>query len=188
MVIPSDYVPDDPPAAGQHGSDVYDHARLFVDMAPHIDTLIDLAKGASVILELGVRTGVSTWAFLTGMSKIGFLLGVDFDQRIVADNWLPPQVIDDSRFMFIEGSDTDPELVATYPFEPDIVMIDTSHTFDQTLAELAIADSIQAKTIILHDYALPDVRDAVNGFLDCASYDVSLVEQSQWGLVVLSRT
>jgi predicted O-methyltransferase YrrM len=187
VVRPRSYPEYDPPAIGQHGKSLQEHAKAFVDMEPHVDALVSLAKDCKVILELGVRSGVSTWAFLTGLPEDGKLIAVDFDERIINERWLPPQVANDPRFEYIEGDDTDPGIIKRFPLSPDLVFIDTSHTYEHTFKELRIVSLIDAKKIVLHDYALDDVRNAIEKFMESNPYKIAFIEESTWGLAVLER-
>lgn len=190
MVRPESYLLFDPPAARAHGKTYKEHARLFVDMEPHVDTLVEYAGKAKRILELGTRSGVSTWAFLTGLPEDGTIISVDFDERLMVEGWVPPQVTEDPRFRFIEADDTDHDtfimLAETFP---DIVFIDTSHTFAHTLLELTLYSQAVPEYFILHDYALDDVKNAVETFLvSNKDYEIEKVEESPWGLVILTNT
>lgn len=102
-------------------SDIYLHLPRFVDMVSELD--------AQHVIELGTRSGVSTVAWLHGLSKTGGrLTSVDIDPgpELEADNWT-----------FIQGDDLDPVVVST--LEPaDVVFIDTSHHYDQTVRELNV--------------------------------------------------
>jgi predicted O-methyltransferase YrrM len=176
----------DPWNIGTHYATLKEHAEGYVDMAPHVDTLVRLASECNTILELGVRSGVSSWAFLTGLPKDGTLYAVDIDSRIMDDKWLPPQVAEDDRFIYTEGDDLDPFLVIAYPSRPDLVFIDSSHEYVHTYAELIMAAGLKASRIVLHDYNLEQVRLAIQDFRAFHSeYEIELVEDSQWGLVVL---
>jgi len=177
---------EDPYNIGQQGTNYLEHAEMFVDMYPHINTLVELARTSHTILELGTRSGSSTWAFLTGLPVNGALTSVDRDPRIAKEGWLPPQVRDDPRFTFIEGDDLDTDIIARYPKAPDLVFIDTSHTYQQTLQELYMVTDLQPLRIVLHDWVLEGVENAVMDFLRVTrQYRIEQIEKSQWGLAVL---
>lgn len=154
-----------------------DHARHWADMVPHLETLTSQASHATSVVELGVRGGVSTWALLDGLPADGRLVSVDIDHGCL----VPPRVRDDPRWTFIVGDDHAVNLPAA-----DLVFIDTSHEYHHTRDELALAERLGAKVIILHDYMLPDVADAVDGFVRRSDWWLA-VEHSDWGLAVLRR-
>ena len=158
-----------------------DHARSWGDMVPHLATLSAYAAKSQVIVELGVRGCVSTWALLDGLPTDGQLVSVD-----IAEPTIPHAIAGDPRWTFLLGDDRDGETQAQLPIA-DLVFIDTSHEYHHTLDELALAKRLDARLILLHDWNLPDVADAVRGFVDRTTYRIGLIEPSAWGLVGLWR-
>lgn len=160
---------------------LHQHAATTVDMVPHVDTLVRLAYRADLAVEFGVRTGVSTWALLDALAPDGALHSWDIDAAVLER--VPYRVRDDLRWsLHIEDS-----LAAYPPGIPDLVFIDTSHEYHQTLAELQLAGSWGTPLIVLHDWALADVQDAVRGFCDRSAYRIAGIEESQWGLAWLRK-
>jgi len=151
-------------------------AEAWVDMVPHTATLTALARDARSIVEFGVRGGVSTWALLDGLPPDGLMTSVDIDPRCP----IPDRVADDPRWRFLVGDD----LMVNVP-PADLVLIDTSHEYHHTIAELDLAQRIGATVIALHDYTTPDVQDAAHGFARRDPRWVLRVEPSEWGLAVL---
>jgi len=156
------------------------YANEWVDCVPHYRTLTRLAD-VPVVVELGVRGGVSTWALLDGLPADGRLYSVD-----IIDCTVPPRVSGDPRWAFLVGDDLDPEVQHRLPEHADLVFIDTSHTYEQTVAELAYTLTLTPARIALHDYALDAVRRAVSEFCDREGWHIEVNEQSQWGFVVLA--
>ena len=130
-----------------------------VDMAPHIATLMRHASEAKVIVEWGVRGGVSTWAILDAMPADGHLWSVD-----IVDCVVPPRVSEDPRWTFIVGDDLALAVQKQLPDKADMVFIDTSHTYEQTVGELFYARTLEPKRIVMHDYVMPPVAQAANEF------------------------
>ena len=158
-----------------------EHASRTRDMVPHTATLTRYAQDAHIILELGVRTGVSTWALLDGLSESGHLVSVDID-----DVWeqLPDRITKDPRWRFVNADDRDGLPIKA----ADLVFIDTSHEYHHTLAELEMVGALNPRWILLHDYALPDVQDAIHGWLSRdRRYRLALLESSEWMLAGLER-
>jgi hypothetical protein len=98
----------------------------------------------------------------------------------------------DPRFTFIVGNDVEVNL----PGHADLVMIDSSHEYKQTLLELDRAAELTPDTIALHDYFwpgdghpldTPDVKRAVDEWLarDTTTYKLEEVYESRWGLAIL---
>lgn len=164
-----------------------EYAAAWLDMAPHVPTLTAMARGCRTIVEFGLRGAVSTWAMLEGLPEGGRLVGVDLNPDIP----LPKRVRDDLRFAFVMGD----SLTVPLPSTADLVMVDSSHEFTQTVKELDRAASLNPDYIICHDYLYaqtPQVKAAVDGFtmggyLVDPPYQLAHVEPSKWGLAVLSR-
>lgn len=167
-----------------------EYADAWIDMAPHIEQLTDYARAARTIVEFGVRGAVSTWAMLTGLPSDGRLIGVDIAD--VTDK-LPKPVRDDPRFVQFTGDSVKVKL----PKHADLVMIDSSHEFTQTVLELNRAASLTPSVILCHDYLYehaPHVRWAIDGWVHPpytedhwpqVPYRLQTVHASRWGLAVL---
>ncbi len=148
-------------------------------MAPHYRTLIQLARDCTTIVEWGVRGGVSTWAFLDGLPPDGRLYSVD-----IVDCVVPPRVSGDPRWTFVVGDDLDPEVRAQIPATADLVFIDTSHTYEQTVAELGIVLDYAPRKIVMHDVNQPQVRQAVDEFCARTGWRIAAYEDP-YGLTTL---
>jgi predicted O-methyltransferase YrrM len=160
-------------------TDLRQWADEQVDMAPHIDTLMRHAREANVIVEWGVRGGVSTWAILDAMPADGHLYSVD-----IIDCVVPPRVSEDPRWTFLVGDDLDPVIQAQLPPLADLVFIDTSHTYEQTVGELEYAMLLRPKRIVMHDYVMPPVAQAADEF--CAREGWTVVHNEMpFGLATL---
>lgn len=164
-----------------------EYAAAWIDMAPHVEELKVYARGKRTIVEIGLRGAVSTWAMLDAMPEDGLLVGVDIDPNVP----LPPRVRDDPRFRLRIGD----SLEVPLPDRADLVMIDSSHEFAQTVGELRRAASLDPDVILLHDYLYaetPGVRRAVDGYtapgyIVDEPYRLETVHPSKWGLAVLVR-
>ena len=98
------------------------------DIRDHLPYLYEQSAGKMVI-ELGVRSGNSTAAFLAAGARVW---SVDLIPPQVPVSWL-----DYDGWTFIPGDDLAHEVRDQLPrFEVDIVFIDTSHHYRQTLDEL----------------------------------------------------
>jgi predicted O-methyltransferase YrrM len=117
------------------------------DIYEHLPVLAQLASESKTIIELGTRGGCSTIAFLYGLGEAGRLWSVDIDPapEFAADNWT-----------FIQGDDLDVEVFGQLPDDVDVVFIDTSHGYAQTLAELNLYKwkVRPGGKIVLHDTEL----------------------------------
>jgi predicted O-methyltransferase YrrM len=121
-------------------SDIYEHLSTFVDLV--------VARNAQHVIELGTRTGVSTIAWLEGLRQTGGrLTSVDIDER--------PDIGDYDHWTFVRGSDLDPSVLARLD-DADLIFVDTSHAYDQTVRELNVYVHLVRRPglIVLHDTEL----------------------------------
>mgnify|MGYP005850001447 CR=1 FL=1 len=129
------------------------------DINEHIVTLYKYAKECDTIIELGVRTVVSSWAFLKGLvdnkstspkrlicSNLIFSSNLGLLQKVAKNLGV--------EFQFIIGN----LLEQTFPAS-DLVFIDTWHVYAQLKRELNFFKSKAQKYIIMHDTTI----DAVHG-------------------------
>jgi len=124
------------------------------DIFEHLPTLRRYAAQCDHITELGVRTVVSTWAFLAGLNRKTNvrpkLVSVDIASPVHHGGNLEEVVAAAAEagidFRFIEADDRKIELSET-----DLLFIDTWHAYDQLKAELELHAGRAHKFIILHD-------------------------------------
>lgn len=126
------------------------------------------------IIELGVRTGISTTAFLAALdhNRKGRLWSCDMDWPQIRI-----EIRDHPRWQFAVGDDRYPDLLDPPP--PDscgLLFIDTSHEFAHTRRELEqYAPRVQAGGIILaHDVDDPDCGRAVREWVGPRPYSYGL--------------
>lgn len=129
------------------------------DIEEHIPILQEycLQLDAKKVLELGVRDGISTKAFLFALDKTdGQLISVDRSDC--------SKVSDSPRWKFIKSDDMNLQFNEII----DILFIDTSHKYAHTLAELKKYGDLVRKggMIFLHDTVrYPEVMDAIREYL-----------------------
>ncbi len=120
-------------------SDINEHLQTFYQLTHKLH--------AQKIIELGTRGANSTLAFLLAVEDTaGHVWSVDLE---------PAPTLPSKRWTFIQGSDLDLEVLAQLPDDADIVFIDTSHAYQQTLAELNVYlwKVRPGGRIVLHDTA-----------------------------------
>jgi hypothetical protein len=123
------------------GTDVHDHL-------PRFRALVQ-ATHAMRVIELGVRGGASTVAWLAELERTG-------GQLWAVDIGNPP--LAHRRMTFVQGSSVAVGTLAQLPRYADVVFIDTDHTFELTLAELSLYAPIAAAgggCLVLHDTNVP---------------------------------
>lgn len=110
------------------------NARPWSDMIGHMTTLFHevAVREDPVIIEMGVRSGESTCSLLAAaVSTGGELWSCDIATPQVPTEWYSLD-----RWHFIEGDDVSDRVLTWMPKEADVIFIDTSHTYAQTIAEL----------------------------------------------------
>lgn len=143
-------------------SDINEHLPTFVAAIEELH--------AKTVVELGVRYGVSTIAWMYGLKGTGgHLWSVDCSFPVPANplsdvgcdnvNLLDPQgeLGVNEQWSFLLGYDTWPETLNMLPKKNvDIVFIDTNHVYEETLVELDLYYPRVRKggRIFLHDTAI----------------------------------
>lgn len=150
-------------------SDINEHLPTFVAAVEAVD--------AQIVIELGVRYGVSTIAWMYGLNRTtgGHLWSVDCSFPVPANpqsdvgcdnvNLLDPQgaLGVNEQWSFLLGYDTWPETLNMLPKKDvDILFIDTNHVFEETLVELDLYFPRVRKggRIYLHDTAIETTGNA----------------------------
>lgn len=163
------------------------------DICQHLPTLKKYAEGCNVVIELGVRSIVSTWAFLEG--KPNRLISVDIHHPShykdydsegcnieLVEHLSKEQRID---FEFIQGDSRKVKLP-----DCDLMFFDTLHTYHQLSDELAAHGSNVKKYMIFHDTETyrKELVPAINQFLN-KNNDWKVIEKfsNNNGLWVLGK-
>jgi len=97
------------------------------DMSPHVDLIYSIVKytAPDVVLEIGVKGGVSTKAILKGMTnseKCGEYYGCDIKPKIFQSNLLPS-----AKFLTISSDN----LAKEWAKPIDFLFIDGDHHYEQ---------------------------------------------------------
>lgn len=153
-----------------------------VDMYPHYPTLTRYARECQVIVEFGVRGAVSTWALLDGLPEEGRMWSVEIN----ANHQMPPRVTSDPRWTLVIGDDLDPDVQAQLPDTCDLVFIDTSHEYEQTVGELAYSLTLKPRRIVMHDYVMEPVLRAGTEFCEREGWRV-VDNEMPFGLATLEK-
>jgi len=129
---------------------------------------------AKTILELGVHKGISTMIFLIACHQTnGHLYSVDIFE--CASTREVVKTLRLEKFWTFTVID-DIEYAKTWKMPIDVLFIDTSHLYEQTLAELKLYSPFLTEkgTILLHDtIGSPGVTQAAQKFIQ---------ENSEWAL------
>jgi hypothetical protein len=164
------------------------------DINEHLVVLRYYADQCNHVTELGVRRGVSTWAFLSSMAK-----------RVVSVDVNHP---DDSGGSLQEMRDASAEAMIDFTFiladdlsieleETDLLFIDTLHTYGHLKKELELHSGKARKYIIFHDTAQyahvgvdggMGIWPAIQEFLDSnPGWRIKEAYENNNGLMILER-
>ena len=128
------------------------------DISEHLPTLARYSRECSTISEMGVRTVVSTWAFLKGL-----LENNSYEKKLICvDIEDAPNIQEISNFVRNLGVDMTflkcDSATVNIP-QVDLLFIDTFHVYGHLKRELAKHHASVKKYIIMHD----TVSDAIYG-------------------------
>jgi hypothetical protein len=122
------------------------------DIEEHIETLYEYAKKCDSVLELGVRSCVSSWAFVKGLRDNGSVKrrllcnDIQYHHAIAELERIATETAVD--FEFVEKNDLSMDLNGE---EFDMTFIDTWHIYGQLKRELNKFAPSTRKYIIMHD-------------------------------------
>jgi hypothetical protein len=132
------------------------HYRRSSDINEHLPILRKLASECSSVVEIGVRSMVSTWGILQGLSENCSTprnyIGIDLEfppsrifnlAKILARN-------EGICFEFLQGNDMEIDIDPT-----DLLFIDSLHTYCHLTYELEKFSSKVRKYIAMHDTSDP---------------------------------
>lgn len=128
------------------------------DIVDHLPRLHAEASVPGVkVIELGVRSGNSTAAFLTAAEEQdGHVWSVDISWAPLPQPWY-----ESGRWTYTLGDDTGTEVLDVLPDGVDVVFIDTSHHYRHTLTELElyVPKVKPGGVVLLHDTELDTPAD-----------------------------
>lgn len=133
------------------------------DINEHIEILKTLASGCSSVAEMGVRSVVSTWAFVKGLSESTvpgsrhlYCIDLEYPQQFEKVKLLSTFV--GVQAMFIKGDSAK----ITLPTPVDILFIDTWHIYGHLKRELEKHHGMATKYIVMHDTEIDkDVGESI---------------------------
>ena len=152
-------------------------STITTDINEHLEFMYSLviSRKAQTVVELGVRTGVSTQAWLAGVEETGgYLSSYDIQNLLTLDN--PPNtnflvrlgdpILYEKYWKFTVGSSLEVH-TEWKSNQIDILFIDTDHTAKQLYMELTLWHEKVNGLIVLHDVTVPhiDMRQGLMKFL-----------------------
>lgn len=126
------------------------HCNEWSDIYEHLPTLNKYASECDTVIELGMRSVISTWAFAHGLANNSSnkkqLISIDLDYSSNIEQVKSVCKKVGIQFMFIMADD-----LIVNPPTSDLVFIDTFHVYAQLKRELELYSSKTKKYIIMHD-------------------------------------
>jgi len=163
------------------------------DIFQHLPTLKEYSEKCETIVELGVRSIVSTWAFLSGHPKS--LISVDIVHPSKYLDYDPTgcnldlvyKIAKENNisFEFIEHDSISVKLP-----DCDLMFFDTLHTYQQLSSEINAHNSIVNKYMIFHDTETfsSELNPAINEFLvKNNNWSIEKIFKNNNGLTILKR-
>lgn len=157
------------------------------DINEHMETLRDLARQCNSVVELGVRSCVSTWAFIEGMNG-GTLISVDIKHpKEYGGSLTSVEKACKNKsilFKFYETSSLDIQLT-----EADMIFFDTLHTYDQLSQEIRLHADKAQKFLVFHDTVSckDEIMPAIDELLKDKKWRIKEDRQNNNGLLVVER-
>lgn len=161
------------------------------DIKDHIPTLHRYAYDCKSVLELGVRTGVSTRAFLN--ANLEHLTSIDLEEEYFVRDLFNVADIVHRDYRYIIADTRTYEVDRRY----DMVFIDTDHRYEQLKAELGKYHKFIDKYIIMHDTFKDGIKQEEDDKGLLRAIFEFLIENPEWqikehstesnGLIVLKR-
>jgi predicted O-methyltransferase YrrM len=161
------------------------------DISEHLQFLHDVTvvMNAKQVVELGVREGCSTSAFLSALTETsGNLWSCDI-QRPIGE---VAKFLDNFNWSFNLGNSISLTTIKVIPNSYDIVFIDTSHFFNETYQEMTLyfQNLRLGGLMILHDSNEPvyaTEKDAINRFMDLHTTSEWFEFKNNHGLFVICK-
>lgn len=122
------------------------NVETISDIREHLFTLMGYALDCEHITEMGVRSVVSTWAFLAANPKR--LVSIDIEYTPNIEEALTLAKENNTDMVFLTQDTIDPNFEIE---ETDLLFIDTLHTYKQMKAELFQHGNKARKYLIFHD-------------------------------------
>lgn len=172
-------------------TELYYQARYTIsDINEHVPTLRRLAADCQRVTEMGVRSGVSTAAFL--FARPDSLICYDLDQHPNTATLAAAAAEAGIAFEFVQG-----DVLAQKIAETDLLFLDTYHAYDQVRQELALHAGQVSRYLVLHDtttFAVhgeggqPGIWAAIQEFLEShPEWRLAERYENNNGLTILER-
>ncbi len=152
------------------------------DINKHLPIIRKYVSRSDIVVELGVRDCVSTWALLAGRptNMVSVDVNVPPKENLKAVHNAAKEV--GTFYKFIQCDSLNIKL-----FDIDVLFIDTVHLYGQLVKELWAHSPNVRKYLILHDTNIPEMRACVVDFLYNREWEIEEESYDHEGLMVLKR-
>jgi hypothetical protein len=162
------------------------YCKADLDINEHLPTLKKYALECNSVIEMGVRSIVSTWAFLAAKPKKMTSIDIFHPSHYNANLEEVYEVCKNENidFKFIQASTLEITIEET-----DLLFIDTLHVYEQLKSELQLHGNKSKKYLIFHDTEhCKDMTVAVYEFLEeNKHWEIQDIYNNNNGLMILSR-
>ena len=156
------------------------------DINEHIEVMHSYADQCEHITEFGVRTGVSTWAWLASKAKVIRCYDINDITNNLVNHFKSTEATRKDFKFFTQNT-----IQEGFIIEPtDLLFIDTEHTYQQVSKELSIHANKVKKYLIFHDTILcgHEIMRAINEFLENnKNWIIKEHRTNNNGLMILER-
>lgn len=177
-------------------SELYNYyCSINSDINEHLPTLKKYATDCDVVIEMGVRWIVSTWALLDAKPKKLISIDINHPNSCGGNLELVEKLAQEENlnFQFIQADTTKIEIP-----ECDLLFIDTWHVYDQLKKELQLHGNKAKKYIAFHDTktfgtvgedpAYKGLNLAINEFLsENKNWEIEKIYENNNGLTIIKR-
>ena len=155
------------------------------DINEHLSVMHKYANECNHITEFGVRTGVSTWAWLASKAKTIRCFDIEnVNQNLKFHYESANATRKDFTFTCVNTVADKLEIEQT-----DLLFIDTAHTYEQCSKELKMHGHKVNKYLMIHDTTLcPQLNQAIDEFLKAnTNWKVKEIFTNNNGLTILEK-
>lgn len=141
------------------------------DINEHVPVHRELAKQCESVVEIGVRSMVSTWGLLMGLKPGSKYIGVDLNYPPEETFELAKRLAEEKGIIFRFIARDDMKIRPEEIGEVDMMFIDSLHTYCHCTYELETFHHLAKKFLTFHDTSYPwDIRDDMEYHGDYSEY------------------
>lgn len=152
------------------------------DINRHLPTIQKYVAKGDIVVELGVRSCVSTWALLKNQPRSLYSVDINLPPESNLEEVKKAASEAGTEFRFIQADSTFLDIAPI-----DVLFVDTLHFYSQVVKELWRHAENTRKYIIFHDSMMPEVAAAIQDFLYNSHWTLQEINKEDTGLTVVKR-